>query len=241
MSSMSPVNTAGAVSRFGAVDNVAPRANARRYVPGLSPTEALVASVAKMERSKQQKRWRHVVSGVGVLLATGCAASFQTMYEGDVMFEHCYRLDIDVVVPTDEKRACWDRWLATGTRGQTRDRVEFAAARSRALLVGPSSSGVAFLHIAAPLPIESAASTAVACPLPETPFEAPPSTVAARPTATAAPSASAAKAPDTPETKRQFCIDACAGQLATCAGLCTSIRCGQKCTDEVKSCMAGCL
>jgi hypothetical protein len=167
------------------------------------------------------------------------------MYEGDVMFEHCYRLDIDVAVPTPEKRACWDRWLATGTRGQTRDRVEFAAARSRALLAAPSASGVAFLHIAAPMPTDSASSTSVACPLPETPFEAPPSTLASRPTAPSsvspAASASAALAPTTPAAKRQFCIDACAGQLATCVGLCGTVRCGQKCSEEVKSCMTDCL
>jgi hypothetical protein len=180
---------------------------------------------------------------VALLTLTGCAASFQTMYEGDVMFEHCYRLDIDVAVPTPEKRACWDRWLATGTRGQTRDRVEFAAARSRSLLAGPTGSSVAFLRIAAPMPADSAASTSVACPLPETPFEAPPSTLASRPTAPVPPAASgsAALAPTTPAAKRQFCIDACAGQLATCAGLCSSLRCGQKCTDEVKACMADCI
>lgn len=167
------------------------------------------------------------------------------MYEGDVMFEHCYRLDIDAAVPVSEKRACWDRWLATNTRGQTRDRVEFAAGRSRALLAGPTASGIAFLRVADPRVAEPASTSgaAVACPLPETPFEAPPSTLTAAPAkATTAPATRAlvpATATSAP-SPRKACFDACAAELSTCASKCGSPRCSQKCAEDVKRCMGGC-
>lgn len=168
------------------------------------------------------------------------------MYEGDVMFEHCYRLDIDAAVPPPEKRVCWERWLATNTRGQTRDRVEFAAARSRSLMAGPNASGVAFLRVLDPSGGDAAPATSVACPLPETPFEPPPPTLAAVP----AKASAAALVPPAPavsssaalvgKPRGRPCFDACGADLAGCASKCANARCSQKCADEVKKCMGTC-
>ena len=167
------------------------------------------------------------------------------MYEGDVMFEHCYRLDIDATVGSSEKRSCWERWLSTHVRGQTRDRVEFAAGRSRALLAGPAASSVAVLGPGTVPGIEPVSTTSVACPLPETPFEAPPSTAPASPKASAAARASASAAPAPPPAvaarKGKPCLDACTSDLSQCAGKCTAARCSQRCADDVKRCMTACL
>jgi hypothetical protein len=66
----------------------------------------------------------------------GCGPSFQAIYEGDSRFEHCYALEENPNVAMQQKGACWKEWLSHYTYGQTRDRVEYAAARSRALTAG---------------------------------------------------------------------------------------------------------
>jgi hypothetical protein len=72
---------------------------------------------------------------VAVMLALGgggtaaCGPSFQAVYEGDVHFEHCYALDEDPRAAQPPKKECWREWLHGYTYGQSRDRVEYAAAR----------------------------------------------------------------------------------------------------------------
>ncbi len=66
----------------------------------------------------------------------GCGPSFQAIYEGDSRFEHCYALEENAGVAMQQKGACWQEWLRYYTYGQTRDRVEYAASRSRALNAG---------------------------------------------------------------------------------------------------------
>jgi hypothetical protein len=80
-----------------------------------------------------------VVVAVALGLAgaiAGCGPSFQAIYEGDSRFEHCYALEENASVAMQQKGACWQEWLRHYTYGQTRDRVEYAAARSRALSAG---------------------------------------------------------------------------------------------------------
>ena len=69
-------------------------------------------------------------------LAVGCGPSVQSIYEGNVRFEHCYRLDIDPHIAPTHREACWREWKQTYTYGQTRDRVEYAERRIRALASG---------------------------------------------------------------------------------------------------------
>jgi hypothetical protein len=70
------------------------------------------------------------LAGVALLAGLGvaCGPSFQAVYEGDVRFEHCYALDQRPVGEAARKE-CWRDWLFGYTYGQSRDRVEYAAAR----------------------------------------------------------------------------------------------------------------
>jgi hypothetical protein len=76
-----------------------------------------------------------LTAGICALLAlsTACSLTYQSLYEGDVRFEHCYRLDDEKQVPVAEKQRCWREWNQKHTYGQSRDRVEYAIARERAL------------------------------------------------------------------------------------------------------------
>jgi hypothetical protein len=64
--------------------------------------------------------------------ALGCGPSVQSIYEGNVRFEHCYRLDLERDVATTHRQACWTAWLDRYTYGQSRDKLEYARRRVRA-------------------------------------------------------------------------------------------------------------
>lgn len=66
-------------------------------------------------------------------IVPGCGASYQAIYEGEVRFEHCYRLDEDPEIPLTQRRECWREWTKFYTFGQTRDRLEYALRRQREL------------------------------------------------------------------------------------------------------------
>jgi hypothetical protein len=68
-----------------------------------------------------------------------CGPSVQSIYEGNVRFEHCYRLDLDLNVAPSHREACWKRWLGAYTYGQPRDRIEYARRRVRAFAAGDTS------------------------------------------------------------------------------------------------------
>jgi hypothetical protein len=68
-----------------------------------------------------------------VALLTACSLTYQSLYEGDVLFEHCYRIDDEKQVPVPEKQRCWHDWSQKHTYGQSRDRIDYALARERAL------------------------------------------------------------------------------------------------------------
>lgn len=76
---------------------------------------------------------------LALVLSSSCGPSVQSIYEGSVRFEHCYRLDLDLDVAPGHREACWKRWLATYTYGQPRDRIEYARRRVRAFAAGDSS------------------------------------------------------------------------------------------------------
>src|SRR4051812_43678576 len=73
------------------------------------------------------------ICGSIAMAATSCSVTYQSIYENDVRFEHCYRLDEERAVPIEQKRACWQAWGRSSTYGQSRDRIEYARARDRAL------------------------------------------------------------------------------------------------------------
>ncbi|HEY1957072.1 MAG TPA: hypothetical protein VGH28_15740 [Polyangiaceae bacterium] len=66
-------------------------------------------------------------------VAVACGPSFQTIYENDARFEHCYATDDSASTSLAQKAACWKDWKEHHTFGQTRDRVEYAQSRYLAL------------------------------------------------------------------------------------------------------------
>ena len=67
---------------------------------------------------------------------SGCGPSVQSIHEGTVRFEHCYRLDLDPAIAPTHRLACWRDWSQVHAYGQTRDRIEYARRRIRVLAAG---------------------------------------------------------------------------------------------------------
>ncbi len=76
---------------------------------------------------------------VGVAIAAACGPSVQSIHEGSVRFEHCYRLDLDVDIAPGHREACWKEWLGSYTYGQSRDRIDYARRRVRAFAGGDTA------------------------------------------------------------------------------------------------------
>src|SRR4051812_7439067 len=80
------------------------------------------------------------VASLCALLITGaCGPSVQSIYEGNVRFEHCYRLDLEVDTAPTHRRACWSEWLNLYTYGQPRDRIEYARRRLHSFTNGDTA------------------------------------------------------------------------------------------------------
>lgn len=71
-----------------------------------------------------------------LLVGSSCGPSVQSIYEGDVRFAHCYRLDLDLNIAPTHREACWKQWLASYTYAQPKDRIEYARRRVRAFASG---------------------------------------------------------------------------------------------------------
>jgi hypothetical protein len=74
-----------------------------------------------------------------VVAPLACGPSVQLIYEGNVRFEHCYRLDLDLAIAPTHREACWRQWLKSYTYGQPRDRTEYARKRIRSFMAGDVS------------------------------------------------------------------------------------------------------
>ncbi|MEO8901921.1 MAG: hypothetical protein ABI488_08650 [Polyangiaceae bacterium] len=81
--------------------------------------------------------WRSTAALAAFALAGfACGPSVQSIYEGNVRFEHCYRLDLEVDTAPTHREACWKEWLGMYTYGQPRDRIEYARRRVHAFANG---------------------------------------------------------------------------------------------------------
>jgi hypothetical protein len=81
--------------------------------------------------------WGTALAGLAMALAAfACGPSVQSIYEGDVRFEHCYKLDLEVDTAPTHREACWTEWLSMYTYGQSRDRIEYARRRARSFASG---------------------------------------------------------------------------------------------------------
>jgi hypothetical protein len=176
---------------------------------------------------------------IGALVLAACGASYQSVYEGDVRFEHCYHLDADVAVAPNARLACWTEWTQRYTAGQTRDRVEYALGRQRTLLAGDGrpTGPVILTGAETPTPPPVSSGPAIACPLPSTPYESPPATLAvARPAPVASVALSDVGLPPT-----QACVKDCGDAFTGCATKCKKTPCVTKCGELAKSCISECL
>jgi hypothetical protein len=179
-----------------------------------------------------------------------CGPSFLVVYEGDSRFEHCYALDENPNVSMQQKSDCWSDWMKHYTYGQTRDRVEFAAMRFRAIqradtlptdeaVMGAApGEGTNGTILAAPAPTNAFApppktSVDVGPGAPATPVIVPPPSASA-----AAPSASTLPAPP-PRPPGTNCVDACSDVWQACHGTCTQNACAA-CDRIYTKCARGC-
>ena len=90
-----------------------------------------------LRRAPRSRFGRSLLTALFVAGVSGaCGPSVQSIYEGNVRFEHCYRLDLEVDTAPTHREACWKEWLGMYTYGQPRDRIEYARRRVRAFATG---------------------------------------------------------------------------------------------------------
>jgi hypothetical protein len=167
-------------------------------------------------------RMRLVTGSVVLLvggLAVACGPSLKAAVESDMRFEHCYRIDDDPSTTLPSKRHCWTEWTARYTRGQARERINYAKSRIK-VLDGAMAAG--------PPPVATTAATAAACPSPSNPY-APPPAVAPKSTEAVTPASSA-------------CSDACSKAWKTCSTPCgVGASCVLACDEKFRLCAKACL
>jgi hypothetical protein len=185
-----------------------------------------------------------VVALLGLLVAGACGPSVQSIYEGDVRFEHCYRLDLEVDTAPTHREACWKEWLAMYTYGQPRDRIEYARKRAQAFASGDTNRPS--LNIDDSKKGE-ARQFYLVVPSP-TSVHAPPPPVATRWYADAGsapePAAAPAATTEQAEASSDQCAAGCRGKLAQCEDNCADGgKAGPGCKNcdlNYKSCMRRC-
>jgi hypothetical protein len=196
---------------------------------------------------------RSMLSLAVALAAVGvaaCGPSFQTVYEGELNFEHCYALD-QSNVSNDARKECWREWLHGYTYGQSNDRVEYAATRFSELSLDESlpsedvkDGGARGHRVRRP-------ESTVAAPVPTNAFAPPPNTSggeghdgreprdstplrqAAAVPAIGPSDAGAAGAPGAE------CVSACGERLDTCRVGCKDGACAV-CEKTYRTCMPAC-
>ncbi len=192
-------------------------------------------------------RFRWPVLALLALLAAGaCGPSVQSIYEGNVRFEHCYRLDLEVDTAPTHRRACWTEWLSMYTYGQPRDRIEYARRRVHSFANGDLDRPTLNIGDDDDKKAE-ARQFYLVVPAP-TSVHAPPPPIATRwygngSTAPTAPTTEQVAAPaPAPEDK---CSEACRESLSTCQRACVPAT-GKPdpackiCDSDYKTCMKRC-
>lgn len=175
------------------------------------------------------------------LVLWACGPSVQSIYEGNVRFEHCYRLDLDLSIAPSHREACWRQWLRTYTYGQPRDRTEYARHRIRAFLAGDvsrptlnlgsePSSGERRFYLVAPDPTSAHAPPPPMATRVYVDDERAPATSAKA----SVPAAPAARCSADCETSYRSCQAACTAGGGTSETVC------QSCDPDYKACMKRC-
>jgi hypothetical protein len=148
------------------------------------------------------------------------------IYEGNVRFEHCYRLDLDVSIVPSHRHACWQDWMSRHTYGQSGDRLAHARRRLEELSRGNQATlpllgdaGIEQKQVSAPVPMPTNIHSAPPPKVPEL-----------KPVATPAVSAIAPTKLLAPETD---CAKACQGQWEECSPACIEISLANSSHDGV--------
>ncbi|MCL2824472.1 MAG: hypothetical protein FWD57_10810 [Polyangiaceae bacterium] len=182
-----------------------------------------------------------ITSTIFALMSVGCGASYQAVYEGEVRFEHCYRLDEEFGISLAQRRECWRQWSQFYTYGQTRDRLEYALRRQRELSAEIQNPDAVSTE-SQPSPIQI--NEPVAAPAPTTPF-APPPRVHDRPKAAAAGTdihlLDALTAEQQPSA--QPCLVQCISRSQPCIRSCdpkSSDECRKGCDAAFQACTQRC-
>lgn len=178
---------------------------------------------------------------LGPALMTSCGPSAQSIYEGDVRFEHCYRLDLELDVASSHRQACWTTWLDRYTYGQSRDRLEYARRRVRAFASGDANRPA--LNVGQNQEQDSRQFYLVV-PSP-TSVHAPPPPIATRVNVAEPPPSASAEAakPSEKPAPGEDCAGACKNAFSSCNQACDpaakSAAC-KSCDPDYKKCMARC-
>jgi hypothetical protein len=163
----------------------------------------------------------------------------QSIYEGDVRFEHCYRLDLELDVAPTHRQACWTTWLDRYTYGQPRDKLEYARRRVRAFSTGDADKPE--LRLGQNEVQQDARQFYLVVPSP-TSVHAPPPPIATRMNAvTEAPPAPSSSA-DKPAPGEE-CAAACRAAFGSCNQACdpaAKTPACKSCDPDYKKCMARC-
>lgn len=150
--------------------------------------------------------------------ALGCGASFESLYESEVRFEHCYRLDLEEQAAPTHRLFCWQEWLETYSLDQSRDRIDYSRRRIAALSNGDLSRPT--LQIGS-----GRGRSAAQGSLPDNAAVAPPSVVPLD-----APSITQPSCADSCLTDFQRCNQSCGSACEGCAG--DYQACGQRCLEK---------
>jgi len=178
-----------------------------------------------------------------LLAATAaCGPSISAVYEGNVRFEHCYRLDMDPQIASTHRQICWKEWTARYTYGQTRDRLEYARRRMRALAAGEQ------VQAELQLDQDAGAGAPPEAPIPTSVHKPPPPTSTPPPVATADAGESleggAAEASPTPPAFD--CTRECRDSWRTCISVCgpdagAKLQKCKVCDSDYRRCVQRCL
>jgi hypothetical protein len=151
---------------------------------------------------------------LALLLLSACGPSLRMIERGDVYFERCYAAELEAALSVEDKRACWEAWLAHYVTGQPIDRQRYAASRVEALARGETLAPV---EPTPPLPLRRSVITA-------TDADGPPS------------------AEPLPRTGNPLCAaEACEEAWRACRADCgDGDGCRTACEVELQTCAHGC-
>jgi hypothetical protein len=202
---------------------------------------ALAAESRQVSAVLAHRSTRSLVGVAGALAIAACGTSAQSIYEGNVRFEHCYRLDLDRRIAPTHREMCWREWLATYSYGQTGDRVEHAKFRIRLLQAGETSPPDLDLDGGHPTTAPDLA------PVPTSAHAPPPAMAAVAAPVDAGPDVSERPADAAPPVPfpRAECQVACANSFRACERECKSEKQAKKscaaCERDYLGCMRRCL